>query len=90
MLCNFCIFAQRTIKYTIMATVKAFIRTSTKAKDFVNVRFRLTDGRNIQLFHKSDLKVNPTIRGWVLPSVRSGNCRWSSNSQKKRTNWQQN
>lgn len=42
-----------------MATVKAFIRTSTKAKDFVNVRFRLTDGRNIQLFHKSDLKVNP-------------------------------
>lgn len=43
-----------------MATVKAFIRTSTKAKDFVNVRFRLTDGRSVQLFHKSDLKVNPT------------------------------
>lgn len=42
-----------------MATVKAFIRTSTKAKDFVNVRFRLTDGRSVQLFHKSDLKVNP-------------------------------
>lgn len=42
-----------------MATIKAFIRTSTKAKDFVNVRFRLTDGRNIQLFHKSDTKVNP-------------------------------
>jgi len=42
----------------IMATVKAFIRTSTK-KDFVNVRFRLTDGRSIQLFHKSDIKVNP-------------------------------
>lgn len=41
-----------------MATVKAFIRTSTK-KDFVNVRFRLTDGRSIQLFHKSDIKVNP-------------------------------
>lgn len=59
MLCNFCIFAQRTIKNTVMATVKAFIRTSTKAKGFVNVRFRLTDGRNIQLFHKSDLKVNP-------------------------------
>lgn len=59
MLCNFCIFAQRTIKYIVMATVKAFIRTSTKAKDFVNVRFRLTDGRSVQLFHKSDLKVNP-------------------------------
>lgn len=42
-----------------MATVKAFIRTSTKEKDFVNVRFRLTDGRSIQLFHKSDIKVNP-------------------------------
>lgn len=42
-----------------MASVKAFIRTSTKAKDFVNVRFRLTDGRNVQLFHKSDLKVRP-------------------------------
>ena len=42
-----------------MATVKAFIRTSTKTKDFVNVRFRLTDGRSIQLFHKSDIKVNP-------------------------------
>lgn len=43
-----------------MATVKAFIRTSTKEKDFVNVRFRLTDGRTMQLFHKSDIKVNPT------------------------------
>ena len=42
-----------------MATIKAFIRTSTKAKDFVNVRFRLTDGRSVQLFHKSDIKVNP-------------------------------
>ena len=42
-----------------MATIKAFIRTSTKAKDFVNVRFRLTDGRTVQLFHKSDIKVNP-------------------------------
>jgi site-specific recombinase XerD len=42
-----------------MATIKSFIRTSTKSKDFVNVRFRLTDGRTIQLFHKSDIKVNP-------------------------------
>ena len=42
-----------------MATIKAFIRTSTKTKDFVNVRFRLTDGRSVQLFHKSDIKVNP-------------------------------
>jgi integrase len=40
-----------------MATIIAFVRTSTK-KDFVNVRFRLSDGRSIQLFHKSDIKVN--------------------------------
>ncbi|MGB4415437.1 MAG: site-specific integrase [Paludibacter sp.] len=42
-----------------MATIKAFIRTSTKEKKFVNVRFRLTDGRDVQLFHKSDIKVSP-------------------------------
>ena len=42
-----------------MASVKAFIRTSTKDKNLVNVRFRLTDGRAIQLFHKSEIKVNP-------------------------------
>jgi len=41
-----------------MATVKAFIRTTTKNKD-VNVRFRLSDGRNIQLFHVSEILVNP-------------------------------
>lgn len=42
-----------------MATIKAFIRTSIKEKKLVNVRFRLTDGRDIQLFHKSDIKVCP-------------------------------
>ena len=41
-----------------MATVKAFIRTTKKDKD-VNIRFRLSGGRNIQLFHKSELSVNP-------------------------------
>lgn len=54
MLCKLTIFAQPTIKD--MATVTPFIRTSTKAKD-VNVRFRLTDGRNVQLFHTSDIIV---------------------------------
>jgi len=43
-----------------MATVKAFIRTTTKS-DNVNVRFRLSDGRNIQLFHKSEISVNPDV-----------------------------
>ena len=43
-----------------MATVKAFIRTTTKDKD-VNVRFRLSDGRDIQLFHKSEISINPDV-----------------------------
>jgi integrase len=41
-----------------MATVKAFIRTTTKKRD-INVRFRYSDGRDIQLFHKSEILVNP-------------------------------
>lgn len=46
------------LKRKIMATIKAFVRATGK-KVFVNVRFRLTDGRSVQLFHKSDIKVNP-------------------------------
>lgn len=46
-------------KYKAMATVKAFFRTTTKKADKVNIRFRLTDGRSIQLFHKSNIVVNP-------------------------------
>ena len=42
-----------------MASVKAFIRTSAKKADLVKVRFRLSDGRNVQLFHKSDIEVEP-------------------------------
>ena len=43
-----------------MATVTAFIRTqkSDKSKS-VNVRFRLRDGRDFQLFHKSEFSVIP-------------------------------
>lgn len=43
-----------------MATVKAFIR-SGKKEGFVNVRFRLSDGRGIQFFHKSEILVIPSI-----------------------------
>lgn len=46
-------------KANIMASVKAFIRTSAKKTDKVKVRFRLSDGRNIQLFHKSEIEVEP-------------------------------
>jgi hypothetical protein len=42
-----------------MASVKAFIRTSAKKAELVKVRFRLSDGRNIQLFHKSEIEVEP-------------------------------
>ena len=42
-----------------MASVKAFIRTSAKKTEKVKVRFRLSDGRNVQLFHKSEIEVNP-------------------------------
>ena len=43
-----------------MATVKAFIRTSSKKKERpVAVRFRLSDGRKAQLYYKSDITVNP-------------------------------
>ena len=45
-----------------MASVKAFIRVSAKKKSEKNVavRFRVSDGRNIQLFYKSDILVDPT------------------------------
>lgn len=39
-----------------MATIKAFIRT-TGAKKEANIRFRLSDGRKVQLLYKSSIKV---------------------------------
>lgn len=42
-----------------MANVQAFIR-STK-KDSVNIRFRLSDGRNVQLFYTSSILVSPEL-----------------------------
>ncbi len=46
-----------------MATVKAFIRVSAKKKSDadVAVRFRVSDGRTVQLFHKSDIFVDPDV-----------------------------
>lgn len=43
-----------------MASVTAFIRVSKKRIGRATVRFRLRDGRNIQLFHASELEVNPS------------------------------
>ncbi|MDR3326778.1 MAG: phage integrase SAM-like domain-containing protein [Prevotellaceae bacterium] len=43
-----------------MATVTAFIRTTKTDKNkSINVRFRLRDGREFQLFHKSEIFVFP-------------------------------
>ncbi|MFV0536543.1 MAG: phage integrase SAM-like domain-containing protein, partial [Dysgonomonas sp.] len=42
-----------------MATVKAFIRTSKKKTESANIRFRLSDGRSVQIFHTSEILVNP-------------------------------
>ena len=43
-----------------MTTVKAFIRTGKKDKE-ANIRFRLSDGHNVQLFHKSELMILPAL-----------------------------
>lgn len=43
-----------------MATVKAIVRSNRKNAE-VNVRFRVSDGRDIQLFHSSDIKVKPDV-----------------------------
>lgn len=39
-----------------MTTIKAFIRT-TKSTAPCNIRFRVSAGRNIQLFHVSELSI---------------------------------
>lgn len=43
-----------------MATVKAFIRTNKKDKE-TSIRFRISDGRNVQLYHTSELMVIPVL-----------------------------
>ena len=52
-------FAPRIFRVKDMATVTAFIRVSTKKTKEANVRFRLRDGRAVQLLYSSDLTVNP-------------------------------
>lgn len=55
-----------------MATVKAFIRTTKKKAEKVNIRFRLTDGRNVQLFHKSEINIDPNHWDKKTQSYKSG------------------
>ncbi len=42
-----------------MATITAFIRVATTKKKTVKVRFRLRDGRNVQLLYSSNIEVQP-------------------------------
>lgn len=45
-----------------MATITAFMRASNAKNDReANVRFRLTDGRSVQLFYVSELKIVPRL-----------------------------
>ena len=50
--------APPTLTRTLMATISAFVRTS-KNKTKCKVRFRIRDGRDIQLFYTSNLEINP-------------------------------
>ncbi len=54
-----------------MASVTAFIRTTKKKADKVSVRFRLRDGRNIQLFHKSEIEVPPAAWDDVRQEIKA-------------------
>lgn len=54
-----------------MTTVAAFIRTSVKKANNVNVRFRLSDGRKTQLFHKSNIEVDPNSWDAKNESIKS-------------------
>lgn len=47
-------------KYNKMATVKAIVR-STREKGEANVQFRLSDGRGVQLYHTSDIKIDMSL-----------------------------
>lgn len=46
--------------FQIMATVKTVVRTTKKNVE-ANIRFRISDGRNVQLFHNSELRVNVDV-----------------------------
>ena len=65
MLCVLCksrIFAQPNNNQNLvdMATIKAIVR-STKKSGTANIRFRVSDGRGVQLFHVSDIEVEISL-----------------------------
>lgn len=46
-----------TTNRNAMATITAFIRNTSAKEREVNIRFRLTDGRDVQLYYSSELKI---------------------------------
>lgn len=70
MWCKFSIFAPPHFKSILMATITAFIRTSKKSKE-VNVRFRLRDGRSLQLFHTSEHIINSDLWSDEKQSIKA-------------------
>lgn len=53
-----------------MATVKAFIRTSSKKARRAAVRFRVSAGRGVTLYYKSEITVDPDIWDNAAERVR--------------------
>lgn len=54
-----------------MATVTAFVRVSKKNINSAKVRFRLRDGREVQLFHVSEYDVNPAVWDSVKQEIKA-------------------
>jgi len=64
-----------------MATVKAFIRSSAKSGKNAHIRFRLSDGRGVQLFHKSELSIKPGY--WNPNKEEHRSCRYICDEERK-------
>jgi hypothetical protein len=54
-----------------MTSVTAYIRTTKKKADKVNLRFRVCTGRALQLFHKSDIEVPAAAWDGVRQEIKA-------------------
>lgn len=75
--------AQRQKQNTDMATIKAIIR-ATKGKDTAFVRFRISDGRNVQLFYKSPISVKVDL--WDAKREEISTRKICNNAYRRTTN----
>lgn len=82
-LCKNKSLAQRKNNYTDMATIKAIIR-ATKGKDTAFVRFRISDGRNVQLFYKSPISVKVDL--WDAKREEISTRKICNNAYRRATN----